>query len=178
LQKLVEAGAEVEVDDDKITVAMNGRPRPITVVTEPFPGFPTDLQPPMGAFLARCDGVSLIVETIHRDRLLYWEELEKLGAKARIEVADNPKHLPCLAWVFGIPEFHGNEVTAPDLRAGAALLLAGLSADGETIIHQAEKIQRGYSHIVEKLSSLGAEVDMLTEETVRVSDHVGTKFGY
>ncbi len=178
LQKLVEAGAEVEIDDDRITAAMNGRPRPITIVTEPFPGFPTDLQPPMGAFLARCDGVSLIVETIHRDRLLYWDELEKLGAKARVEVADNPKHLPCLAWVFGVPELHRNEVVAPDLRAGAALLLAGLSADGETIIHQAEKIQRGYAHIVEKLSSLGAEVDMLMEETAQVSSHVGTKFGY
>lgn len=178
LQKLVESGAEVEVDDDRITVTMNGRPRPITVVTEPFPGFPTDLQPPMGAFLARCSGVSLIVETIHRDRLLYWEELEKLGAKAKVEVADNPKNLPCLAWVFGVPEFHGNEVVTPDLRAGAALLLAGLSTEGETVIHQAEKIQRGYSHLVEKLSSLGAEVSMLSEESARVRSHDGAKFGY
>jgi len=163
LQKLVEAGANVEVDDDRITVSMDGRPRPIAVVTEPFPGFPTDLQPPMGAFLAKCDGVSLIVETIHRDRLLYWEELQKLGARARVEVAENPKRLPCLAWVYGVPELHSSEVTAPDLRAGAALLLAGLSAEGETLIHQAEKIRRGYAHIVEKLSSLGAEVDMLTK---------------
>ncbi|MCC6038864.1 MAG: UDP-N-acetylglucosamine 1-carboxyvinyltransferase, partial [Armatimonadetes bacterium] len=178
LQKLVEAGASVEVDDDRITVSMDGRPRPIAVVTEPFPGFPTDLQPPMGAFLAKCDGVSLIVETIHRDRLLYWEELQKLGARARVEVAENPKRLPCLAWVYGVPELHSSEVTAPDLRAGAALLLAGLSAEGETLIHQAEKIQRGYAHIVEKLSSLGAEVDMLTEEPERVSGHVGAKFGY
>jgi UDP-N-acetylglucosamine 1-carboxyvinyltransferase len=178
LQKLVEAGASVEVDDDRITVSMDGRPRPIAVVTEPFPGFPTDLQPPMGAFLAKCDGVSLIVETIHRDRLLYWEELKKLGAKCEVRGAENPKGLPCLAWVYGVPELNSGEVTATDLRAGAALLLAGLSAEGETLIHQAEKIQRGYAHIVEKLSSLGAEVDMLTEELERVSGHVGAKFGY
>jgi UDP-N-acetylglucosamine 1-carboxyvinyltransferase len=178
LQKLVEAGANVEVDDDRITVSMDGRPRPIAVVTEPFPGFPTDLQPPMGAFLAKCDGVSLIVETIHRDRLLYWEELKKLGAKCEVRSAENPKGLPCLAWVYGVPELNSGEVTASDLRAGAALLLAGLSAEGETLIHQAEKIQRGYAHIVEKLSSLGAEVDMLTEEPERVSGHVGAKFGY
>jgi UDP-N-acetylglucosamine 1-carboxyvinyltransferase len=178
LQKLVEAGANVEVDDDRITVSMDGRPRPIAVVTEPFPGFPTDLQPPMGAFLAKCDGVSLIVETIHRDRLLYWEELKKLGAKCEVRGAENPKGLPCLAWVYGVPELNSGEVTATDLRAGAALLLAGLSAEGETLIHQAEKIQRGYAHIVEKLSSLGAEVDMLTEELERVSGHVGAKFGY
>jgi UDP-N-acetylglucosamine 1-carboxyvinyltransferase len=178
LQKLVEAGASVEVDDDRITVSMDGRPRPIAVVTEPFPGFPTDLQPPMGAFLAKCDGVSLIVETIHRDRLLYWEELKKLGAKCEVRSAENPKGLPCLAWVYGVLELNSGEVTATDLRAGAALLLAGLSAEGETLIHQAEKIQRGYAHIVEKLSSLGAEVDMLTEELEQVSGHVGAKFGY
>jgi UDP-N-acetylglucosamine 1-carboxyvinyltransferase len=178
LQKLVEAGANVEVDDDRITVSMDGRPRPIAVVTEPFPGFPTDLQPPIGAFLAKCDGVSLIVETIHRDRLLYWEELKKLGAKCEVRGAENPKGLPCLAWVYGVPELNSGEVTATDLRAGAALLLAGLSAEGETLIHQAEKIQRGYAHIVEKLSSLGAEVDVLTEELERVSGHVGAKFGY
>ena len=176
LQKLVEAGAEVEVEDDRVTVSMRGRPRPITVVTEPYPGFPTDLQPPMGAFLSRCEGVSLIVETIHRDRLLYFEELRKLGARAKIEVADNPKRLPCLAWVEGIPKFQSGVVTAPDLRAGASLLLAGLSAEGETTIHNAEKIQRGYASVVEKLSSLGADVSMLEEETVRA--HAGAKFGY
>jgi len=176
LQKLVEAGAEVEVEDDRVTVSMRGRPRPITVVTEPYPGFPTDLQPPMGAFLSRCEGVSLIVETIHRDRLLYFEELRKLGARAKIEVADNPKRLPCLAWVEGIPKFQSGVVTAPDLRAGASLLLAGLSAEGETTIHSAEKIQRGYASVVEKLSSLGADVSMLEEETVRA--HAGAKFGY
>lgn len=177
LQKLVEAGANVDVDDDRITVSMNGRPRPITVVTEPFPGFPTDLQPPIGAFLALCDGVSLIVETIHRDRLLYWEELQKLGPKAKIEVADNPTRLPCLAWVFGVPEFLPGEVVAPDLRAGASLLLAGLSAEGETLIYKVERIQRGYAHIVEKLSTLGADVFMLAEETAQVSGHVGAKSG-
>jgi len=178
LQKLLEAGANVDIGDDQMTVSMDGRPRAITVMTEPFPGFPTDLQPPMGAFLSRCDGVSLIVETIHRDRLLYWDELQKLGAKVQVEVAENPKRLPCLAWVYGVPELHSGEVIAPDLRAGAALLLAGLRAEGETLIHQAEKIQRGYAHIVGKLSSLGAEVDMLTEEPERVSGHVGAKSGY
>lgn len=179
LQKLGEAGANVEVEEDgRITVSMRGLPRPITVVTEPFPGFPTDLQPPMGAFLSRCSGTSLIVETIHRDRLLYWEELEKLGARAKIEVANNPQGLPNLAWIYGVPELKGGEVTAPDLRAGAALLLAGLSADGETLIHKAEKIQRGYAHIIEKLSSLGAEVYLSKEEQEQVSGHVGTKPGY
>ncbi|MCS7265416.1 MAG: UDP-N-acetylglucosamine 1-carboxyvinyltransferase [Armatimonadetes bacterium] len=176
LQKLIEAGADVEADDDRISVSMDRNPRAITVVTEPYPGFPTDLQPPMGAFLAKCEGVSLIVETIHRDRLLYFEELSKLGARAKIEVADNPKRLPCLAWVEGIHNFQSATVTALDLRAGAALLLASLSADGETIIQNAEKIQRGYAHFVEKLSSLGADVNIVMEEMV--SSHVGTKFRY
>ncbi|MCS7191897.1 MAG: UDP-N-acetylglucosamine 1-carboxyvinyltransferase [Armatimonadetes bacterium] len=177
LQKLVEAGAKVNIEeDDQITVSADDRPRSITVVTEPYPGFPTDLQPPTGAFLSRCEGVSLIVETIHRDRLIYFEELRKLGARARIEIAENPKRLPCIAWIEGIPEFQSGVVVASDLRAGAALLLAGLSAEGETIIHNAEKIQRGYAHILEKLSNLGADVSMVIEEAV--SSHVGTKFGY
>ncbi len=179
LQKLVEAGATVTVEsDERVTVAMQGRPRPITVVTAPFPHFPTDLQPPMGAFLALSDGMSLIVETIHRDRLLYWSELRKLGAQATIEVADNPNRLPCLAWIRGVPRLHGGEVIAPDLRAGAALLLAGLQAEGETVIHQAEKIFRGYAHIVEKLTALSAEVQLVRDEVEQVSSHVGAKSGY
>ncbi len=176
LQKLVEANSEVDFDDERITVSMKGRPRPITFVTEPYPGFPTDLQPPMGAFLTRSEGVSLIVETIHRDRLIYFEELQKLGANAKIEVANNPKGLPCLAWVEGVPELRNGIVNALDLRAGAALLLAALSIEGETVIHNAEKIQRGYAHFVEKFSSLGADVRMFTEE--KVSSHVVAKFGY
>ena len=178
LQKLREAGAKVEGDEERITVTMQGRPRPITIVTEPFPGFPTDLQPPMGALLALTEGTSLIVETIHRDRLLYWSELQKLGARAEVEVAENPNRLPCLAWVKGVPKLHGGAVTAPDLRAGVALLLAGLRAEGETVIYNAEKIFRGYSRVTEKLRELGATVQLVEETLAQVSSHVRSQSGY
>ncbi len=178
LQKMVEAGAEVETGDDRIAVTALRRPRAIAVMTEPFPGFPTDLQPPMGAFLARCDGVSLIVETIHRDRLLYLQELAKLGAKVVVEAAMNPQRLPCLAWLTGVERLCGGEVEAQDLRAGAALLLAGLGTEGETVIHRAEKIQRGYAHFTEKLTALGASVQMTEELMERVREHAVAEFGY
>lgn len=178
LQKLVEAGAEVDAEDDRITVTAPHRPRAITLMTEPFPGFPTDLQPPMGAFLARCDGVSLIVETIHRDRLLYLQELAKLGAQVVVGTTISPRQLPCLAWLTGVERLRGSEVEAHDLRAGAALLLAGLGADGETVIRRAERIQRGYAHFAQKLTALGAAVQMTEELEERVSDHAVAELGY
>ncbi len=178
LQKAMEAGAKVTVEGERITLSMEGRPRPITVVAEPFPNFPTDLQPPMGAFLALTEGTSLIVETIHRDRLLYWDELRKMGARAIVEVADNPNRLPCLAWIQGVNRLEGAEVVAPDLRAGAALLLAGLSANNETVIRQAEKIFRGYAHIVEKLRLLSAQVQLEDEGSEQVSSYVGARIRY
>jgi UDP-N-acetylglucosamine 1-carboxyvinyltransferase len=177
LQKLVEAGASVDAEGHQVTVEMRGRPRPIAVMTEPFPGFPTDLQPPLGAFLSRCEGISLIVETIHPDRLLYLKELSKLGAQVIVEEATNPKRLPCLAWLTGVDRLHAAEVDAHDLRAGAALLLAALSAEGETVIQNAEKLWRGYAHFVDKFTALGARLVIDEIPTKRVTGYAVAQFG-
>lgn len=176
LEKLVEAGAEVSVGNDRLTVKMRGRPRSITIVTEPFPGFPTDLQPPMGAFLSRCEGVSLLVETIHPDRLLYLKELAKLGAQVVLEEAANPKRLPCLAWLTGVETLRGAVVEAYDLRAGAALLLAALAAEGETVIQHAEKLWRGYAHFPDKFAALGASFTLEEAPEERVKRYAVAEF--
>jgi UDP-N-acetylglucosamine 1-carboxyvinyltransferase len=178
LQKLVEAGAQVTAEGERITVAMSQRPRPIAFVTEPFPGFPTDLQPPMGAFLSRGEGVSLIVETIHPDRLLYLKELAKLGAQVVLEEAANPKRLPCLAWLTGVESLQGAVVEAHDLRAGAALLLAGLVAEGETILRHAEKLWRGYAHFPEKFAALGASFTLDEPTGEQVTGYAVAEFGH
>ncbi len=152
--KLKEAGAIVEENGDYVRVIGPERPTPINVKTLPYPGFPTDAQQPLVSVLARAFGVSLVQESMYDNRLGYVNELTKMGANIKVEGRT--------AIVEGVPRVIGAPVKATDLRAGASLIVAGLSAEGVTEVYGMETVQRGYEMIAEKLQSLGADVK--TEE--------------
>jgi UDP-N-acetylglucosamine 1-carboxyvinyltransferase len=150
LQKLEAAGAEVARGDGEVRVAMSTRPQALDLVTLPFPGFPTDLQPPMMVLLAGATGSSILTENVFEARFLFVDELNRMGSRIRIE----GHH----AVIRGIERLSGAPVRAPDIRAGAALVLGGLSADGGTIVYDEGHIARGYEDFEEKLRGLGAAV--------------------
>ena len=153
--KLMESGARViEGDDGRdffLRVIMNDRPRPINVKTLPYPGFPTDLQQPMMAYLCSSAGISTINETIFENRFNHVKELRRMGAS--ISVKDNNT-----AKVKGIPSLRGADIYATDLRAGASLIVAGLAASGTTNVHNIHFIDRGYEYLDKKLTALGAQI--------------------
>jgi UDP-N-acetylglucosamine 1-carboxyvinyltransferase len=153
--KLMESGARViEGDDGRdfyLRVIMNDRPRPINVKTLPYPGFPTDLQQPMMAYLCSCAGVSNINETIFENRFNHVKELRRMGAS--ISLKDNNT-----AKVKGIASLRGADIYASDLRAGASLIVAGLAASGTTNVHNIHFIDRGYEYLDQKLTGLGAQI--------------------
>lgn len=162
IEKLERASIKVCVKGDWLEVDCDKRPCSVSLTTEPYPGFPTDLQPPFVSLLSIADGKSVVTETIHEGRLRYCEELKRMGAKIWVEEpsasGENELRLPSVAIIEGVEALHGAEIKACDLRAGAALVLAGLVADGETVIRDADVIERGYEHFVKKLESLGARV--------------------
>jgi len=149
--KLREMGAEVIENGDWIKVRANGRPKAANIKTLPYPGFPTDAQQPMTALLAVAEGTSLVTETVWESRFRHVDELNRMGTNIRVEGRT--------AIVEGVEGLTGTSVAASDLRAGAALVVAGLIADGVTEIEGIEHIDRGYERIVEKLRGLGAELD-------------------
>lgn len=151
IAKLQETGAKVEETDQGILVKAGQRVQKADIKTLPYPGFPTDMQSPMLALLSIADGTSVIVENVFENRFQIVEELNRMGAKIRLE-----GHT---AIVEGVPALYGATVKATDLRAGAALILAALAARGETIIEDAIHIFRGYENITEKLAGLGAKVN-------------------
>ncbi len=153
--KLREAGAIMEENGDYIRVVGPEQPRPVNVKTLPYPGFPTDAQQPLVAVLCRADGVSVIQESMYDNRLGYVSELVKMGAKIKVEGRT--------AIVEGVPKLVGAPVKANDLRAGASLVVAGLSAAGKTEIYGFDVITRGYESMDKKLRSLGADVSVLPE---------------
>ena len=148
---LAETGARITVRGDTIKVEGNGRPRPILVETAPYPGFPTDLQPPLVSLLARATGESMVRDTVFPQRFAYANELNRMGA--HITVAAGTAH------ITGVENLVGSTVTAPDIRAGAALILAALSARGTSTIYGLDQIDRGYAQLEDKLKQLGAEID-------------------
>ncbi len=148
--KLIETGATVEENGDYILVRGNGRPRPVTVKTLPYPGFPTDAQQQMTALLSVASGTSVITETVHEGRFKHADELRRMGCNITVEGRT--------AIVQGVERLTGAKVKATDLRAGAALVLAGLMAEGETEISGVEHIDRGYEKVVEKFTSIGADL--------------------
>jgi UDP-N-acetylglucosamine 1-carboxyvinyltransferase len=151
IDKLTEAGAEITVDADSITLDMHGkRPKAVNISTAPHPGFPTDMQAQFMALNCVADGVSIISETIFENRFMHVQELQRLGADIRIE-----GHT---AIVRGQEKLSGAPVMATDLRASASLILAGLVADGDTIIDRIYHLDRGYERIEAKLSALGAKI--------------------
>ena len=151
IDKLTEAGAQITVDADSITLDMHGnRPKAVDISTAPHPGFPTDMQAQFMALNCVADGVSIITETIFENRFMHVQELQRLGADIRID-----GHT---AIVRGLAELSGAPVMATDLRASASLILAGLVADGDTIIDRIYHLDRGYERIEAKLSGLGAKI--------------------
>jgi UDP-N-acetylglucosamine 1-carboxyvinyltransferase len=149
--KLEETGTTVEENGDALRVVGNGRPRPVTVKTLPYPGFPTDAQQQMTAFLSVASGTSIISETIFEGRFKHVDELKRMGTNITVEGRT--------AIVQGVEKLTGAAVRATDLRAGAALVIAGLMARGETEISEIEHIDRGYERAVEKLKSIGASLE-------------------
>jgi UDP-N-acetylglucosamine 1-carboxyvinyltransferase len=149
--KLEEVGAEVWANGDLVRVRMNsGRPRAAQVTTLPYPGFPTDAQQPMTVLLALADGASLVTETIWEGRFKHIPELNRMGARCRVEGRT--------AFIQGVERLSGAPVQASDLRAAAALVLAGLVAEGRTEISGIEHLDRGYSDAVRKFEGLGAKM--------------------
>ncbi|TAD92052.1 MAG: UDP-N-acetylglucosamine 1-carboxyvinyltransferase [Alphaproteobacteria bacterium] len=154
LQVLEDVGVEVGEDSDGILVgASNRRLTGVDLMTEPFPGFPTDLQAQMMALMAVADGASMITETIFENRFMHVPELCRLGANITVHNAS--------AHVRGVMGLSGAPVMATDLRASAGLVVAGLAASGETIIHGADHLDRGYERLTEKLSRCGADIERM-----------------
>ena len=151
--KLMEMGVYVEEMDDTLLVRRTGTLRPTNVKTQPYPGFPTDMQPQIAAVLALAQGRSTVTEAVWSNRFRYIDELKKLGAQ--VEVNDRR------ATIDGVEKFHGAHVQACDLRAGAAMVVAGLAAEGTTQISQVQFIERGYEDIINKLRSVGADISIV-----------------
>ena len=157
LDKLREAGADIVVEEDSITLDMHGRrPRAVDIVTAPHPGFPTDMQAQFMAMNCIAEGTGIIHETIFENRFMHVQELQRLGADIRIEGNT--------ATVRGSKKLTGAPIMATDLRASASLVLAGLVAEGETSVDRVYHIDRGYENIEEKLSGLGAKIRRLPAE--------------
>ena len=153
--KLLEMGAKVDERDDAIRVRSLGAHRAITFKTQVYPGFPTDLQQPMSALLCTATGTSTVVENIFESRFRHLAEMERMGARVRI--------FEQTAVIEGVPQLHGAAVEATDLRAGAALVIAGLMAQGTTEIYNTHYIDRGYEHLETKFQSLGAKISRVRE---------------
>lgn len=154
--KLNEIGCEVEEGDDSVRVVATRRVHRTHVKTLPYPGYPTDMQPQISAVLALALGTSIVTESIFENRFKYVDELSRMGANIKVEGNT--------AIIDGVSQLTGARVSSPDLRAGAALVIAGLAADGFTIVDDIVYIQRGYEDFDAKLRSLGAEVEIVNSE--------------
>ena len=156
ISKLEEMGCQVEEFDDTVRVVANKRLKSTQVKTLPYPGFPTDMQPQIGVTLALSKGTSIITESIFENRFKYLDELARMGANIKVEGNS--------ATIEGVEKFSGARVSAPDLRAGAALVIAGLATDGITIVDDIVYIQRGYEQFEKKLQGLGAMIEKVASE--------------
>ncbi|MCI5700623.1 MAG: UDP-N-acetylglucosamine 1-carboxyvinyltransferase [Lachnospiraceae bacterium] len=154
--KLEEVGCEVEEFDDAIRVVASKRLMRTHVNTQPYPGYPTDMQPQIAVVLALAQGTSIVTESIFENRFKYVDELTRMGANIKVEGNT--------AIIDGVEGFTGARISSPDLRAGAALVVAGLAAEGITIVDDIVYIQRGYEDFEQKLQSLGAEIEKVSSE--------------
>lgn len=154
--KLEEIGCEVEEFDDSIRVVASRRLTRTHVKTQPYPGYPTDMQPQIGVVLALAQGTSVLTESIFENRFKYIDELARMGANVKVEGNT--------AIIDGVEGFTGARVSSPDLRAGAALVIAGLAAEGITIVDDIVYILRGYEDFDQKLRSLGGEIERVSSE--------------
>ena len=154
--KLMEIGCEIEESDDAVRVVSSKPLRHTHVKTLPYPGFPTDMQPQIAVTLAISSGTSIVTESIFENRFKYVDELTKMGANVKVEGNT--------AIIDGVSKYTGAHVSAPDLRAGAALVIAGLAAEGFTMVDDINYIQRGYEDFEIKLQNLGANIEKVTSE--------------
>lgn len=153
LQKLEETGAEIKRGTDEVRISMSRRPSTLDLVTLPYPGFPTDLQPPMMVLLAHADGPSILTENVFEARFLFVDELNRMGSQIRVE----GHH----AVIKGVDRLSAAPVRAPDIRAGAALVLGAMCAEGTSEVFDVSHIERGYEDFERKLRDLGADLEMV-----------------
>lgn len=151
-QKLLEMGVDLKIEDESIYVSNKNKLKAVKIKTQVYPGFPTDMQQIMSSLMTTADGRSVIEETIYENRFQNLYEIKKMGAN--VEINSNK------GYIFGPTKLRGKTVNATDLRAGASLVLAALIAEGTTTINNADYILRGYEHITEKLTSLGAKIEL------------------
>ena len=154
--KLLEVGCQVEEFDDSVRVISDGHLKHTQVTTLPYPGFPTDMQPQMAVLLGIAEGTSTVTESIFENRFKYVDELTRMGANIKVESN--------IAIINGTEKYTGARVNAPDLRAGAALVIAGLAAEGITVVDDIYYIERGYEEFEAKLASLGAVIEKVSTE--------------
>ena len=154
--KLLEVGCQVEEFDDSVRVISDGHLKHTQVTTLPYPGFPTDMQPQMAVLLGIAEGTSTVTESIFENRFKYVDELTRMGADIKVESN--------IAIISGVKRYTGARVNAPDLRAGAALVIAGLAAEGITVVDDIYYIQRGYEALEEKLTKIGAKIASVEDE--------------
>ena len=156
ISKLIDIGCEIRESDDAVRVVANKQLRCTQVKTLPYPGYPTDMQPQIGVALALAKGTSTITESIFEHRFKYLDELARMGANIKIEGNS--------ATIEGVKKLSGARISALDLRAGAALCIAGLATDGITVIDDIKYIQRGYERFEEKLQGLGGMIERVASE--------------
>ena len=154
--KLLEVGCQVEEFDDSVRVISDGHLKHTQVTTLPYPGFPTDMQPQMAVLLGIAECTSTVTESIFENRFKYVDELTRMGADIKVESN--------IAIISGVKRYTGARVNAPDLRAGAALVIAGLAAEGITVVDDIYYIQRGYEALEEKLTKIGAKIARVEDE--------------
>ncbi len=154
--KLLEIGCEVMEQGDQVRVVCSRPLKHTHIKTLPYPGFPTDMQPQITVVLGLSEGTSIVTESIFENRFKYVDELARMGAKIKVEAN--------IAIITGVDHFMGSNVSSPDLRAGASLVLAGLAADGYTVVDEITLIHRGYEDFHQKLAGLGAVIEMVEDE--------------
>ena len=154
--KLIELGCEVTEFDEAVRVVGKPKQKHTDIKTLPYPGFPTDMQPQMTVTLALAEGTSIVTESIFENRFKYVDELSRMGSNVKVE--------GYTAIISGVKKLTGAQVNAPDLRAGAALVIAGLAAEGYTIVDEIGYIQRGYENFEKKLQGLGAVIEKVDSE--------------
>lgn len=152
--KLIEAGVDMEIKEDEITINAKEKYKAVNIKTQPYPGFPTDLQQPLIPFLTKCRGTSTVEETIYENRFQNIYDTNRMGANI---IVKNNK----IAKIKGITPLYGKNVTATDLRGGASMLICGLIAEGTTTIDNIKYILRGYDNICEKLTKVGAKIELI-----------------
>ena len=167
--KLLEIGCEITEDDDSVRVIANKRLGHTQLKTLVYPGFPTDMQPQMTAALAFSEGTSIVTESIFENRFKYVDELTRMGASIKVEGNT--------AIINGVEKLTGATVCSPDLRAGAALVIAGLAAEGFTVVEQVEYIERGYEHFEVKLKELGAMIEKVEDTDAKAIQKFKLKVG-